>query len=93
MQLNILQYLTVHLGCDLGVGGALGELLPDRHKGEDGLPVHEEELPPVNPRLVLQHKLVSVVTILVAAHLRYCENVWNRIIINYLKYIQHFSET
>ena len=85
MQLNILQYLAVHLGRDLGEGGALGELLSDGNKGEDGLPVHEEELPPVNPRLVLQHKLVSVVTILVAAHLRYCENVWNRIVINYLK--------
>ena len=74
---HIVQYLAVHLGRDLGVGGALRELLPDGHKGEDRLPVHEEELPPVNPRLVLQHKLVSVVTILVAAHLRYCENVWS----------------
>ena len=55
--------------------GALSELLSNRDKGEDRLPVHEEELHPVNPRLVLQHKLVSVVTILVAAHLRYCENV------------------
>ena len=69
IQLNILQYLAVHLGRDLGVGGALGELLPDRHEGEDRLPVHEEELPPVNPRLVLQHELISIVTILVAAHL------------------------
>ena len=85
IQLNILRYLAVHLGRDLGVGGALRELLPDGHKGEDSLALHEEELLPVNPRLVLQHKLVSVVTILVAAHLRYCENVWNRIIINYLK--------
>ena len=69
MQLDGFQYLAVDLGRNLGVGGALGELLPDRHEGEDRLPVHEEELPPVNPRLVLQHKLVSVVTILVAAHL------------------------
>ena len=77
IQLNILRYLAVHLGRDLGVGGALTELLSDGHEGEDRLPVHEEELPPVNPRLVLQHKLVSVVTILVAAHLRYCENAWS----------------
>ena len=77
IQLNILQYLAVHLGRDLGVGGALGELLPDGHKGEDGLPVHEEELPPVNSGLVLQDKLVSVVAVSVAAHLRYCENVWS----------------
>ena len=63
-----MQYLAVHLGRDLSVGGALGELLSSGDKGEYGLPVHEEELPPVNPRLVLQHKLVSVVTILVAAH-------------------------
>ena len=77
MQLNILQYLAVHLGRDLSIGGALGELLSDGHKGEDGLAVHEEKLPPVHPHLVLQHKLVSVVTILVAAHLRYCENVWS----------------
>ena len=75
MQLNILQYLAVHLGRDLGVGGALAELLPDGNKGEDGLPVHEEELPPVNPFLVLQHKLVSIVRILVAAHLTYYQNV------------------
>ena len=69
--------LAVHLHRDLSVGGALRELLSSGHEGEDGLAVHEEELPPVNPRLVLQHKLVSVVTILVAAHLRYCENVWS----------------
>ena len=68
IQLNILQYLAVNLGRDLGVGRALGELLPDRHKGEDCLPVHEEELPPVLPRLVLDDKLVSVVTVRVAAH-------------------------
>ena len=77
MQLNILRYLAVHLGRDLSVGGALGELLPDGHKGEDGLAVHEEELPPVNPFLVLQHELVSVVTIRVAAHLAYYQNVWS----------------
>ena len=53
------------------------ELLPPGDEGEDGLPVHEEELPPVNPRLVLQHKLVSIVTIRVAAHLRYWTNVWS----------------
>ena len=69
IQLNILQYLADHLGRDLGVGGALGELLPDGHKGEDRLAVDEEELPSVNPCLVLQHKLVTIVTILVAAHL------------------------
>ena len=85
IQLNILQYLAVHLGRDLCVGGALGELLPDGHKGEDRLPVHEEELPPVNSRLVLQHKLVSVVTILVAAHLTYCKFLVILNIINYLK--------
>ena len=68
MQLNILRYLAVHLGRDLSVGGALGELLPDGHEGEDGLPVHEKELPPVLPRLVLQHELVPDVTFSVAAH-------------------------
>ena len=68
MQLNILQYLAVHLGRDLGVGGALGELLPDGHEGKDRLAVHEEELPPVLPRLVLDDKLVSVVTVSVAAN-------------------------
>ena len=45
-------YLAVHLGRDLGVGGALGELLAPGHEGEDRPPVHEEELPPVLPRLV-----------------------------------------
>ena len=82
---HIMQYLAVHLGRDLGVGGALGELLPDRHKGEDGLPVHEEELPPVLPRRVLQHKLVTNVTVSVAAHLRYCKFLVILNIINYLK--------
>ena len=85
IQLDILQYLAVHLGRDLGVGRALGELLPDGHEGEDGLPVHEEELPPVNSGLVLQDKLVSVVAVSVAAHLRYCKFLVILNIINYLK--------
>ena len=69
IQLNILQYLAVHLGRDLGVGGALGELLAPGHEGEDRPPVHEEELPPVDPRRVLDHELVPVVAVGVAAHL------------------------
>ena len=60
--------LAVHLHRDLGVGGALRELLPLGHESEDGLAVHEEELPPVLPRLVLDDKLVSIVTVRVAAH-------------------------
>ena len=61
--------LAVHLHRDLGVGGALGELLSPGHEGEDRLPVHEEELPPVDPRRVLDHELVAVVAVGVAAHL------------------------
>ena len=44
------------------------EFLAPGDEGEDGLPVHEEELPPVLPRLVLDDKLVSVVTVRVAAN-------------------------
>ena len=73
---NILHYLASHACCDLSVVGALAKLLPIGYKGEDRLSVHEEELSPVNLFLVLQHKLVSVVTILVAAHLAYYQCVW-----------------
>ena len=62
-------YLAVHKCSDLCVGGALGELLSNGDKGEDRLPVHEEELSSVDPRCVLEDKLVSVVTIGIAAHL------------------------
>ena len=75
IKLNI--YLAFHEFCDLSVVGALGKLLPIGYKSKDCLSVHEEELPPVNPFLVLQHKLVSIVTILVAAHLTYYQNVWS----------------
>ena len=64
-----MHYLAFHACCDLSVVGALAKLLPIGHEGKDRLSVHEEELSPVNLFLVLQNKLVSVVTILVAAHL------------------------
>ena len=66
---NILHYLASHASCDLSVVGALAKLLPIGYKGEDRLAVHEEELSSVDPRSVLEDKLVSVVTIRIAAHL------------------------
>ena len=62
-------YLAVHKCSDLCVGGTLGELLANGDKREYCLPIHEEELSPVDPRRVLEDKLVSVVTIRIAAHL------------------------
>ena len=39
-------YLAGDAASDLGVGGALGELLPPVDEGQDGLAVEDEELLP-----------------------------------------------
>ena len=54
-------YLAGDAGSDLGVGGALGELLPPVDEGQDGLAVEDEELLP-DSCLLLDDELVPGVT-------------------------------
>ena len=63
-------YLAVNLSCNFCVSSTFCELLALGDKGKDCLSFNKQELSSVDSSSVLDHKLVSIVTIWVAAHLQ-----------------------